>query len=99
MLQLHHYEAIATSPTIRQVLASHPTLPDLITSIDRLRGPEREHALQRNLGVTAADIDAQTSPTELGKDTLALRELAEAVEAAVRGDNRSALGLDWDDDP
>ncbi|KAF8160634.1 hypothetical protein B0H34DRAFT_344813 [Crassisporium funariophilum] len=96
-LQLSQYEAIATSPAIRQALASHKNLPDLLTSIDRLRGPDREQALQRALGVTAPEIDDQLRPMELGEDVLALRTLAEAIEAAVRGENQSALGLNWGD--
>lgn len=85
----------ATSPTIRQVLNSHPNLPGLLTSIDNLRGPDRDFALQRALGVTANDLTDLSGPTELTDDVLALRALAEAVEGAVRGDNRGALGLDW----
>lgn len=45
--------------------------------------------------MAASDFTNKAGPVELGDDTLALRELAEAVEAAVRGDNRAALGLDW----
>ncbi|KAJ6498729.1 hypothetical protein C8R45DRAFT_93251 [Mycena sanguinolenta] len=93
-LQTHQYEAIATSPAIRTTLAAHPNLPALLTSIDKLRGPDREHALQRALGVTAPDIVA-THGVELTEDVLALRALAEAVEAAVRGQTEGALGLDW----
>jgi len=46
--------------------------------------------------VTAVDIHEQArgnlTPNE---DVLALRELAGAVEAAVRGGNERILGLDW----
>jgi hypothetical protein len=66
-----------------------------LTSIDRLRGPDREHALQRALGVAAPNITNRAGPVEVGDDVLAFRGLAEAVEAAVRGENRAALGLDW----
>lgn len=76
-------------------MASHANLIPLLTSIDSLRGPDREHTLQRALGVAAPDITNKAEPVELSDDVLALRELAEAVEAAVRGDNRAALGLDW----
>ncbi|KAG6902106.1 hypothetical protein C0995_004286 [Termitomyces sp. Mi166 len=97
-LHLHQYEAIATSPSIRKILAAHPNLKTLLTSIDSLRGNDRERALQRALGVSAVDIkDISTrAPGELGEDRLALRELAEAVEGAVRGGKDGALGLDWD---
>jgi len=80
------------------VLATHPRLPTLLTSIDKLRGPEREDALQRILGV---NIQQLRSPggnkisLELDEDTNALRQLAEAVEAAVRGGKAGILGLDW----
>ncbi|KAJ7762457.1 hypothetical protein B0H16DRAFT_1674096 [Mycena metata] len=94
-LQTYQYEAIATSPAIRQALATHPNLPSLLTSIDKLRGPDREYALQRALGVTAPEISSTNTGAELSEDVLALRTLAEAVEAAVRGDREGALGLDW----
>jgi len=97
LLQLHQYEAIATSPAIRNILASHPSLKELLVSIDKVRGEERELALQKALGVTSVDIHSQTQQRELSEDTLALRQLAEAIEAAVRGENKSALGLDWAD--
>jgi hypothetical protein len=66
-----------------------------LTSIDKLRGPEREDALQRALGITALEIDGQLRCPELSEDVLALRELAEASEASVRGGNETALGLKW----
>ncbi|KAJ6625350.1 hypothetical protein B0H10DRAFT_639225 [Mycena sp. CBHHK59/15] len=94
-LQTHQYEAIATSQTIRTTLAEHPNLPRLLTSIDKLRGPDREAALQRALGVTAPEIAPKAGAQELSEDVLALRALAEAVEAAVRGGKDGALGLDW----
>ncbi|PCH35996.1 hypothetical protein WOLCODRAFT_28268 [Wolfiporia cocos MD-104 SS10] len=92
-LQLHQYEAIATSPTIRRILASHPQLPQLLCSIDQLRGSDREEALERTLGVAPAN--SEQNHTE--EDQRALRELAEAVEAAVRGGQQGILGLDWGD--
>ncbi|KAF8971124.1 hypothetical protein BDZ97DRAFT_1901797 [Flammula alnicola] len=97
-MQLSQYEAISTSPAIRKILTGHKNLPDLLTSIDKLRGVEREQALQRALGVTAPEIDDQLRRPELSEDVLALRELAEAIEAAVRGANGSALGLNWGDE-
>lgn len=86
---------IATSPTIRKILFAHKSLPELLTSIDRLRGAERDEALQRALGVTAPEIDDQLGPPKLSHDILALRELAEAIEEAVRGGDQSMLGLNW----
>jgi len=47
------------------------------------------------LGVTAPEITDPSRTTELGEDVLALRELAEAIEAAVRGGKQDVLGLDW----
>ncbi|EAU91140.2 hypothetical protein CC1G_03308 [Coprinopsis cinerea okayama7 len=96
VLQLHQYEAIATSPKVREVLAKHENLPALLQSIDKLRGREREEELQKALGVTAEDVSGRLEPKELSEDVLALRELAEAIEAAVRGENPSALGLNWE---
>ncbi|EKM80551.1 hypothetical protein AGABI1DRAFT_98714 [Agaricus bisporus var. burnettii JB137-S8] len=97
-LQLRQYEAIATSSKIRSILSTHENLPDLLTSLDNLRGPEREEAIQKALQVTPRDIDRWNRSRELGEDTLALRELAEAVEAAIRGNSESSgLGLDWGD--
>ncbi|RXW25044.1 hypothetical protein EST38_g805 [Candolleomyces aberdarensis] len=97
VLQLRQYEAIATSPAVRGILETRKNLPELLKSIDNLRGSAREEALQKALGVTPPDVDAQFLPKELDEDVLALRELAESIEAAVRGDNKNALGLDWGD--
>lgn len=67
-------------------------------SIDKLRGPDREAALQRALGVGIDQLKdpsgSVVSPDAEG-DVGALRQLAEAVEAAVRGGKEDALGLDW----
>ncbi|KAF9818134.1 hypothetical protein IEO21_02976 [Rhodonia placenta] len=93
-LQIPQYETIATSPAIRRALVSNPQLPTLLRSLDRLRGPEREEALERALGIAPADRQAPAQPEE---DTRALRVLAEAVEAAVRGGKQDVLGLDWGD--
>ncbi|KAK0500865.1 hypothetical protein EDD18DRAFT_1328947 [Armillaria luteobubalina] len=105
-LQLRQYETIetqaqyitATSPTIRNVLSAHPNLPALLTSIDNLRGQNRDLALQRSLGVTDPQFVDRTHPVQLEEDVLALRALAEAVEDAVRGEQKDALGLNWGDD-
>lgn len=97
-LQLSQYEAIATSPAIRQVLAANPHLPDILTSIDKLRGPDREDALQRALGVNVdqlKDPSGTKIPSSQSEDVSALRQLAEAVEAAARGGKAGVLGLDW----
>jgi zinc finger HIT domain-containing protein 3 len=88
--------SIATSPVIRNILNDSPNLINLLSSIDALRGHEREQALQRALGVTASDISNQFRHVDLSEDMLALRQFAEAVEAAIRGDNKGALGLNWD---
>ncbi|KAG7452035.1 uncharacterized protein BT62DRAFT_960024 [Guyanagaster necrorhizus] len=97
-LQLHQYEAIAMSPKIRKVLSDHPNLPVLLTSIDNLRGGNRDLALQRALGVMDPQFVDRTRPVQLEEDVLALRALAEAVEDAVRGEKKDALGLNWGDD-
>ncbi|KII92705.1 hypothetical protein PLICRDRAFT_51063 [Plicaturopsis crispa FD-325 SS-3] len=101
-LKIHQYESIATSPAIRAALASNPQLPAILSSIDRLRGPDREEALQRALGVSPPDAsDRYRGRTEAfvqtDEDKKALRGLAEAVEAAVRGGKQDVLGLDWDE--
>ena len=89
----------ATSPTIRTLLAT-PRLRTLLTSIDAFRGPEREEALQRALGVDSRllknhDTGTRTAAS-LDEDTRTFRALAEAVEEAVRGNREDVLGLDWD---
>ncbi|KAI0688180.1 hypothetical protein BC835DRAFT_1285245 [Cytidiella melzeri] len=98
-LQLHQYESIATSQAVRKALAAHPKLPELLRSIDRLRGEDREEALQRALGVSPADLDGSSrrTGTYTEEDVVALRELAESVEAAVRGGKEDVLGLNWGD--
>jgi len=104
-LQTRQYEAIATSPAVRAALEGHPGIKDLLRSIDRLRGPAREEALQATLGVRRPQRDAKDAehPYRLGEMILgeeekgAMRELAEATEAAVRGNEEADLGLDWGD--
>ncbi|KAG9316870.1 hypothetical protein JVU11DRAFT_2946 [Chiua virens] len=95
-LQQHHYEAIATSSTTRTLLRTNPRLCDLLTSIDALRGAEREEALQRALGVDSRLLKNDAAACSLDEDTSAFRELAEAVEVAVRGGQGNVLGLDWE---
>lgn len=88
----------ATSPLIRRILSTYSRLPELLTTIDKLRGQEREFALQKALGVTAEDIKEQAlGRKEMDEDVVAVRKLAEAVEMAVRGGKDEALGLDWGD--
>jgi hypothetical protein len=88
----------AMSGKIREIFNKHENLPALLTSIDRLRGIEREEALQKALGVTPPDIDDWRKRQEPNEEVLALRELAEAVENAIRGGNDAALGLNWEDE-
>ena len=85
---------LATSPAIRRTLAAHPQLPALLRDLDALRGPPREAALERALGVS---VDETRGAAKNQEDQRALRELAEAVEAAVRGGREGMLGLDWGD--
>jgi len=107
-LQLHQYEAIATSLDVRRALAAHPRNPPLLRSLDSLRGTDREDALQRALGVSVVD-DSRQGPSndikiqfgggaivETDEEMHALRALAEAVERAVRCGKPGALGLDWE---
>jgi hypothetical protein len=69
-----------------------------LTCLDKLQGPDRDCAIQRALGMTASDIHEQSrGHIDLSEDVRALRELAEAVEGAVRGGYGRALGLDWGD--
>lgn len=103
-LQLHQYEAIATSSTIRRVLEDNPQIQDIVRSIDKLRGREREDALERALGVTRPGQDVflagrgvLNTNEQSDEDIQALRQLAEAVEIAVRGSQHNGLGLDWGD--
>ena len=93
-----YFCAAATSPAVRQVLALHPDLPALLTAIDIHRGHAREEALERALGLAPENIVEQaqhTGPVRLADDVVAMRELAVAFEAAVRGGKQDALGLDW----
>ena len=90
--------ATASSPSIRQILSSHNRLPELLTSVDKLRGSEREYALQKALGVTAEEIEEHVGGRkEVDEDVVAFRQLAEAIEMAVRGGKDGILGLDWGD--
>lgn len=86
----------ATSPVIRRVIASNPRLREILRSIDALRGEEREEALHEALGIGESRGKLLLA-RESEEDRAALRELAEAVEGAVRGGKQDALGLDWGD--
>ncbi|KAF7357904.1 hypothetical protein MVEN_00836700 [Mycena venus] len=79
-------------PAIRTTLAAYANLPVLLTSIDKMHGPDREHALRCALGVAAPEITSTHGGGEPNKDVLALRAPA---EAAVRGGKEGALGLNW----
>lgn len=99
-LQTRQYEAIATSPAVRAALEGHAGLKELLRSIDRLRGPAREEALQASLGVSRRDAEnaEQIYGLRIGdEERSAMRELAEASETAVRGNRDAVLGLDWGD--
>ena len=89
---------LATSHAVRAALTGHPKLKDTLQSIDRLRGPAREEALQACLGVSRSDVTSSVgSGIRVGEEEKeAMRELTEAIEAAVRGNREDALGLDWD---
>ena len=90
---------------MRAALEGHPELKELLRSIDRLRGPAREEALQATLGVSRPQRDAENAEqiyrfgeVKIGEEERrAMRELAEATEAAVRGSQEAILGLDWGD--
>ena len=88
---------------MRKALTANPRLEDILRSIDGLRGDDRQDALERALGVSSSDTKgpAQAGLAGLGaqseEDVRALRDLAEAIEAAVRGGKQDALGLDWGD--
>ncbi|KAH9961534.1 hypothetical protein BC827DRAFT_1131452, partial [Russula dissimulans] len=98
-LQTAQYEAIATSPAVRTALETHPELKEVLRTIDGLRGSAREEALQAGLGISRGDGDGGRSGRRgrieiVSERREAMRGLAEAVEAAVRG-SRERLGLDW----
>lgn len=83
---------------IRRVLGSNPRLRDILKSIDELRGDEREGALQEALGVSGSRSRRLASLGHASEeDKKTLRQLAEAIEGAVRGGKQDALGLDWGD--
>jgi hypothetical protein len=62
--------------------------------VDKLRGTEREEALERLLGVSTGAVP---DVTETKENIKAMKELAEAIETCVRRDKVGALGLDWDE--
>jgi len=100
-LSLVQYEAIATSPGIRDVLANNPRLPDILRSVDALKGRDREDALYEILGVSPHENNTGRgfeNRSRLGiddEDSKVLRQLAASVEQAVRGEKQT-LGLDWE---
>lgn len=91
------------SPAIRAVMSSSPSLPPLLQKIDKLRGSEREEALERLLGVSTGRGKTHGQPGTShpldSEEVKALKQLAEAVEKVVRGDQTEVLGLDWEERP
>ncbi|KAF8554779.1 hypothetical protein OG21DRAFT_1411895, partial [Imleria badia] len=94
-LQMHQYELeaigtcqwrkhLAISLMIRTLL-SYSHLCTLLTTIDALRGPEREdsEALQRAFGVNIRFLENHDDTEVLDEDTRPFMALAEAVEGAV----------------
>ena len=93
---------IATSPGIRDVLTNNPRLPDILRSIDTLKGRDREDALYEILGASLNENSSTgrgfESRSRLGiddEDSKVLRQLAALVEQAVRVKEQT-LGLDWE---
>lgn len=103
-LNTSQYEAIATSPPIRNILASNPRLPGILRSLDGLQGQSREDNLMQVLGVSdkgsalPSAFRVQPNLQLSDNDANDVRKLAEAIEAAVRGGRSDTLGLDWDKD-
>ena len=84
---------------MRKALSEHPSLKPLLSSIDSLRGTEREEALQRTLGVSPAGHHGGSGTDRLGigeDDVEAVRQLSSAIEGAIRGDRAGTLGLDFE---
>jgi len=96
-LQTAQYEAIATSSAIREILREHPGLKETLRTIDGLRGSAREEALQAGLGISRLELGGGGAEDVGGDD--GMRDLAEAIEHAVRGKRDGvALGLDRSED-
>ena len=55
IVQPYNFFTPATSPAVRRILSFNPNLPNILRSIDRLRGAEREEELQRVIGVGAEE--------------------------------------------
>lgn len=89
----------ASSPAIRAALSSNPCLLPLLRKLDKLRGTEREEALEALLGVTpdrSTSHGQRTAPrTPDSEEVKAFKQLAEAVEQSVREEKANVLGLDW----
>jgi len=103
-LQTAQHEAIATSPAVRAALEANPKLKEVLRTIDGLEGSAREEALQASLGISRSDVRWDDGSRSSGKGgeivsegevREAMRGLAEAIEAAVRGSREGILGLDW----
>jgi hypothetical protein len=96
---------IATSPAVRAALTARPGLKELLRTMDGLEGSAREEALQSALGVSRRDVGRSEGGVgvEIGseirrideEERYAMRGLAEAIEAAVRGSRGALFGLDW----
>jgi zinc finger HIT domain-containing protein 3 len=90
-------------PEIRAAISSSPSLPSLLRKLDQLRGSEREEALEKLLGVmtTRGALRGQQRTSQAldssPEGVKALKQLAQAVEKAVRDDKTDTLDLDWEE--
>ncbi|EJD41289.1 hypothetical protein AURDEDRAFT_186635 [Auricularia subglabra TFB-10046 SS5] len=94
-LRTAHYENLATSPRLREIL-SEPRLRTLLVRLDALNERDRAHALETLL---TDEPDATGFEPE---DARVFRVFAKEVEESNRrvdaAARRERLGLDWDDD-
>jgi len=90
-LELPHYEAIATSPNIREALINQ-RLRQILRILDGMRDNDREEALQ----VLVAAKPSTGHPFD-DEDVKVFRAFALAVEDATKGiQSRGQSGLDWE---
>jgi hypothetical protein len=111
-LTIRQYESIASSAAIRRVLATHPSLKKALTSVDGLHGDSRESAFRHLVSRSQADVSFAPpngasrhecsayfeGEPDLGEEEIqGFKQLAEAIELAVRTEKQGSLGLDWED--
>lgn len=91
---------IATTPSVRSAIASHPRMESILQSLDKMNHYDRHAHMQRLLGLVNGNepLDETTLTDEQAEDARTFQKFAAAIEHAIRSPptEHPKRGLDWD---